>query len=111
MALDPSAMGEKEEGSPSMKQLPQKRSEGSSTKKPKQERHTYLHVGDKVLHKKFKSWGGGIVMETWASELPGGMCYVRILFQDGKQRVFDNNFDSACCCYYTGITLLNRMEL
>jgi hypothetical protein len=94
-----------------MKNLPQRRSEISSTKRPKSEKHAYLHVGDKVFHKKFKSWGGGIVMETWASELPGGMCYVRILFQDGKQRVFDNDFDSVCCCYHTGITLINRVEL
>ena len=94
-----------------MKNLPQKRSEIYSTKRPKAEKHTYLHVGDKVYHKKFKSWGGGIVIETWSSDLPGGMCYVRILFQDGKQRVFDNNFDSVCCCYHTGITLVNRVEL
>ena len=111
MALDPSAMGEEGEGSPSVTHLPEKRSEGPSAKKSKRECHPYLRVGDKVFHKKFKSWGGGIVMETWASELPGGMCYVRILFQDGKQRVFDNNYDSACCCYYTGIILLNRVEL
>jgi hypothetical protein len=104
-------VGEKKEGFASMKNLPQKREEISSTKKPKSEKHTYLRVGDKVVHKKFKSWGGGVAIETWASELPGGMCYVRILFQDGKQRVFDNSFDSTCCCYYTGITLLNRIEL
>ncbi len=94
-----------------MKFLPQKRSDGSPTRKHQKENRTYLRVGDKVVHRKFKSWGGGIVIETRASELPGGACYVRILFQDGKQRVFDNNFDSACCCYYTGITLLNRIEL
>jgi hypothetical protein len=94
-----------------MKSLPQKREEIPSAKKPKSEKHTYLRVGDKVFHKKFKSWGGGIVMETWSSDLPGGMCFVRILFQDGKQRVFDNNFDSTCCCYYAGLTLLNRIEL
>jgi len=104
-------MGEKEEGSSSVKNLPQKREEISSTKKQKGGKHTYLRVGDKVSHKKFKSWGGGIVIETWSSDLPGGMCFVRILFQDGRQRVFDNNFDSACCCYYTGITLLTRIEL
>jgi hypothetical protein len=52
-----------------------------------------------------------VVIETRSSEQPGGMCYVRILFQDGKQRTFDNNFESACCCYYTGITLLDRIEL
>jgi hypothetical protein len=104
-------MGEKEGDSSSMKNLPQKRSGNSPTLKPRSNSHTYLRVGDKVFHKKFKSWGGGMVIETWTSDLPGGGCFVRILFQDGKQRVFDNNFDSACCCYYTGITLLNRIEL
>ncbi|HUL31787.1 MAG TPA: DUF3553 domain-containing protein [Thermodesulfobacteriota bacterium] len=95
-----------------MKNLPQTRSNDlSATMRPKREKHTYLRVGDKVFHKKFKSWGGGIVMETRASELPGGMCYVRILFQDGKERIFDNNFDSACCCYHTGIILVNRIEI
>jgi len=111
MVLGASKMGEEKEGLSTMKNLPQIRSEICSTKKPKSEKHVYLRVGDKVFHKKFKSWGGGIVMETWASELPGGMCYVRILFQDGKQRVFDNNFDSTCCCYYAGITVINRVEL
>jgi len=52
-----------------------------------------------------------MVLEVWASEVPGGRCYVRIVFQDGKSRVFDNSFDSACCCYYAGITLLNRIEV
>ena len=110
MVLDSSEMGEKEEGSSSMKNLPQKRIEGPpQTKKSK--KHIYLHVGDKVFHKKFKPWGGGVVIETWVSDLPGGRCYARILFQDGKMRVFDNSFDSASCCYYTGITLLNRIEI
>jgi hypothetical protein len=104
-------VGEEKEGFSTMKNLPQKKSEISPARKSKTEKHTYLHVGDKVVHKKFKSWGGGMVMETWASDLPGGMCYARILFQDGKQRVFDNNFDSVCCCYYTGITVINRVEL
>jgi hypothetical protein len=94
-----------------MKYLPQKKSESSTKSKLKSEKHTYLRVGDRVFHKKFKSWGGGIVIETWSSDLPGGMCYVRILFQDGKQRVFHNNFDNTCCCYYTGIKLINRIEL
>jgi len=94
-----------------MRNLPQKRTEESSIRKPKSERHTYLRVGDMVFHKKFKCWGGGIVIETKSSDLPGGMCFVKILFQDGKQRVFDNSYDSACCCYYAGITLVNRVEL
>jgi hypothetical protein len=104
-------MGEKKEGLSEMKNLPQKRSESSPTTKAKSEKHTYLRLGDKVVHKKFKSWGGGIVIETRSSDLPGGTCFARILFQDGKQRIFDNNFDSICCCYYTGIILLSRIEL
>jgi len=111
MVLGASKVGEEKEGFSTMKNLPQKKSEISPARKSKTEKHTYLHVGDKVVHKKFKFWGGGMVMETWASDLPGGMCYARILFQDGKQRVFDNGFDSVCCCYYTGITVINRVEL
>lgn len=75
------------------------------------EQHIYLQVGDKVFHKRFKSWGCGIVTEALASDVPGGLCYVRIQFQDGKKRVFDNSLNSSCCCYYAGITLLNRIEL
>ncbi len=94
-----------------MNKLPQKKTEHPQKRKPASEKHTYLQVGDKVFHKKFKSWGGGVVIETWSSDLPGGLCFVRILFQDGKKRVFDNSFDSTCCCYYTGIILLNRIAL
>ena len=85
--------------------------EASPAKKALSEKHTYLQVGDKVFHKKFRSWGCGIVSEAWASDVSGGMCYVRIDFQDGKKRVFDNSYDSSCCCYYAGITLLNQVEL
>jgi len=94
-----------------MKNLPQRRTKESFVRKPRVEKNTYLRVGDKVFHKKFKSWGGGIVIETRSSDLPGGMCFAKVLFQDGKQRVFDNSYDSTCCCYYTGIILLNRVEL
>jgi hypothetical protein len=111
MVLGASEMGEKKEGLSPMRNLPQKRTEISSGEKLKSDKRTYLRVGDKVFHKRFKSWGGGIVLETRSSDLPGGMCYVRILFQDGKQRVFDNSFDSVCCCCHTGITIINRIEL
>ncbi len=63
----------------------------------------YLQVGDRVYHKGFTRWGMGTVVEERRSELPGGFCYVRIDFQDGKVRVFDNNFRSVTCCYYAGI--------
>ena len=95
---------------PSSKLLPSRRGEASPAATGEKKR-TYLHVGDKVFHKNFRSWGGGIVTETWSSQLPGGICYARILFQDGKKRVFDNSYDSPLCCYHAGITLLNRMEL
>jgi hypothetical protein len=96
--------------------LPQKRPETmpepSSMKKNRRDaKHTYLQVGDRVFHKRFKPWGCGIVIEAWASDVPGGLCFVRIQFQDGRRRVFDNSLDSPCCCYYAGVTLLNRIEL
>jgi hypothetical protein len=84
---------------------------GEAPRKSAVEKHIYLQVGDKVFHRRFRSWGCGIVMEACASEVPGGLCYVRIQFQDGKIRVFDNCLDSSCCCYYAGITLLNRVAL
>ncbi len=111
MVLGASEMGEKSESLLLIRNLPQRRMETPSAQKPKSEKHTYLRVGDKVFHKKCRSWGGGIVMETWSSDLPGGTCFVKILFQDGKQRIFDNSYDSVCCCYYTGITVLNRVEI
>jgi hypothetical protein len=88
--------------------LPKKRETSGSSLA---ERHPYLQVGDKVFHRDYKAWGCGIVVEAWASEIPGGLCFARIQFQDGKMRVFDNNYDSSCCCYYSGITLLTRVEL
>ncbi len=63
----------------------------------------YLRVGDRVFHKRFLRWGMGTVVEERRSELPGGFCYVRVDFQDGNVRVFDNNFYSGNCCYYAGI--------
>jgi hypothetical protein len=103
----------------SLKRLPQKispvpclpREEGGPPCGRVVERHTYLRVGDRVFHKNFRSWGCGMVIEAWISEVPGGLCFARVQFQDGKKRVFDNSFDSSSCCYYTGITLLNRIAL
>jgi hypothetical protein len=71
----------------------------------------YLKVGDHVFHKRFIRWGVGIVIEERRSELPGGFCYVRINFQDGKIRVFDNNFKSENCCYYAGIEKIDEKYL
>jgi hypothetical protein len=71
----------------------------------------YLAVGDRVFHKRFTRWGMGVVTEERRSELPGGFCYVRIIFQDGKMRVFDNNFRSPNCCYYAGVQRLDDIDL
>ncbi len=66
-------------------------------------RRLYLKAGDHVIHLQFPEWGEGVVSEERNSMLSGGMSFVRIVFRDGQTRVFDNNFDNACCCYYSGI--------
>jgi hypothetical protein len=101
-------MGEKENFPVLKNPLARKK---ASRQSQRASRPTYLHVGDKVFHEKFRSWGLGRVLEAWASEVPGGLCYVRILFQDGKSRVFDNGLDSSACCYYAGVALLDRIEV
>jgi hypothetical protein len=63
----------------------------------------YLRLGDKVVHVNYGEWGGGVVVEEMTSVLIGGTCLVRILFEDGQQRTFNNDLDSELCCYYFGI--------
>jgi hypothetical protein len=94
-----------------LSRLPQKRTEPFPSRPPRVPGNVYLQVGDKVFHKKFKAWGMGIVIEARASQVPGGFHYARIQFQDGKKRVFDNSLSSTSCCYYAGITLLDRIEV
>ncbi|HEY3278028.1 MAG TPA: hypothetical protein VGJ94_15525 [Syntrophorhabdaceae bacterium] len=77
----------------------------------KKEYSLYLGVGDRVIHKRFTRWGMGVVTEERSSTVPGGFCYVRIVFQDGKVRVFDNDFKSGNCCYYAGIQRLDDIDL
>ncbi len=76
----------------------------------RREYRLYLKVGDEVFHKRERRWGAGVVVEERRSEVPGGFCYVRISFKDGKTRVFDNNFMSDSCCYYCGIRKLGEDE-
>jgi hypothetical protein len=66
----------------------------------------YLRVGDKVKHLRHWVWGDGEVVEERHSILPGGFCFVRVLFDDGVERSFINDLDHECCCYYAGIRLL-----
>ncbi len=63
----------------------------------------YLRLGDKVIHAHYGEWGGGVVVEEMTSVLVGGTCLVRILFEDGQQRTFNNDLDSDMCCYYFGV--------
>ncbi len=63
----------------------------------------YLRVGDFVVHPRYEEWGAGKVVEEMTSVIDGGTCLVRINFEDGQQRTFDNNLDSPSCCYFFGI--------
>lgn len=65
----------------------------------------YLKVGDVVRHLRYSYWGDGRVIEERHSTLPGGICIVRILFEDGIERSFINDLDSQCCCYYLGLRI------
>ncbi|MDI6800663.1 MAG: hypothetical protein QMD01_01205 [Thermodesulfovibrionales bacterium] len=69
----------------------------------------YLRVGDRVRHIRNVTWGAGEVTEEKHSDLPGGFCFVRIVFQDNNERSFINDMDNELCCYYTGIRLLSEM--
>ena len=71
------------------------------------ERITYLQVGDYVYHQRYYQWGIGEVVEEWNSSLPGGRCFVKIKFEDRNIRIFDNDFQSQSCCYYTGVAHLD----
>lgn len=48
------------------------------------------------------------MVEERHSDLPGGFCIVRILFQDGKERSFINDINNELCCYFTGVRLLDE---
>ena len=63
----------------------------------------YLRLGDRVSHRDYRRWGEGTVVEEMTSTVPGGTCLVRIMFEDGQQRVFHNDMDNELCCYYFGI--------
>jgi hypothetical protein len=67
------------------------------------DKRIYLRLGDKVSHRSYTHWGEGVVIEEMTSTVPGGTCLVRIVFQDGRQRTFNNDMDSEMCCYYFGV--------
>ena len=63
----------------------------------------YLRLGDRVYHTCREEWGVGSVVEEMTSTIEGGTCLVRILFEDGMQRTFNNDLDSDMCCYFMGL--------
>lgn len=63
----------------------------------------YLRIGDRVEHIRYAQWGVGTVVEARTSSLPGGICMVRILFEDEEERSFINDLDSQMCCRNFGI--------
>jgi hypothetical protein len=65
----------------------------------------YLRVGDTVRHLHYSGWGNGEVIEEKHSDLPGGLCLVRVLFEDGIERAFINDLNNHCCCFYAGLRL------
>jgi hypothetical protein len=67
------------------------------------DKRIYLRLGDKVMHRSYEQWGEGVVVEEMTSSVPGGTCLVRILFDDGRQRTFNNDMDNELCCYYFGV--------
>ncbi len=63
----------------------------------------YLRLGDRVYLPERVDWGYGAVVEEMTSVVEGGTCLVRVLFEDGVQRTFNNDLDSEMCCYFMGV--------
>ena len=70
----------------------------------------YLRLGDTAIHRSHEEWGEGVVVEEMTSSVPGGTCLVRIRFEDGQQRTFNNDMDSELCCYYFGVRKFFQAE-
>jgi hypothetical protein len=63
----------------------------------------YLRLGDVVAHRDHREWGEGRVIEEMTSTVPGGTCLVRVQFEDGRTRTFNNDLDAQTCGYYFGL--------
>ena len=70
----------------------------------------FLRLGDKVSHRDRRHWGAGVVVEEMTSIVPGGTCLVRILWQDGQQRTFNNDLDADMCCSHFGVRKLWSLD-
>lgn len=71
----------------------------------------YLRLGDKVIHRSYEEWGEGSVVEEMTSSVPGGTCLVRIMFEDGRQRTFNNDMENELCCYFFGVRRVWQVDL
>jgi hypothetical protein len=67
-----------------------------------------LKPGDHVVHKRYPEWGVGKVLELWKGNLPGGRAYVKVIFEDGKVRIFDNSVDSSTYWEKVGIVKIKK---
>ena len=63
----------------------------------------YLRLGDRCYHASREEWGLGAVVEEMTSTIVGGTCLIRVMFEDGHQRTFNNDLDSDMCCYFMGL--------
>jgi hypothetical protein len=75
------------------------------------DKRIYLRLGDRVTHMCHEEWGEGAVVEERTSVVPGGTCLVRLLFEDGQQRTFNNDLDNEQCCYFFGVRRLWSFDL
>jgi hypothetical protein len=75
------------------------------------DKRLYLRLGDHVFHSAYDQWGKGAVVQVMTSVVPGGTCLVRILFEDGQERTFNNDMDSETCCYYFGMRRQPRLAV
>lgn len=71
------------------------------------DKRLFLRAGDAVYHMHYRVWGMGRVVELMTSTLPGGGAFVRIDWNDGKRRVFNNDLDHYQCCYFFGLRLMD----
>src|SRR5262249_60474058 len=75
------------------------------------DKRIYLRLGDRVTHLWHEEWGEGAVVEERTSIVPGGTCLVRLLWEDGQQRTFNNDLDNEQCCYFFGVRKIFSMDL
>jgi hypothetical protein len=75
------------------------------------DKRLFLRLGDRVTHLFHEEWGEGAVVEERTSIVPGGTCLVRLLFEDGQQRTFNNDLDNEQCCYFFGLRRVMSVSL